>query len=263
MANEWLSQIPEDLRGEASLAQIQGKDWAEAGPILAKSYVHAQKLIGTDKIPAPQANWGDKEWGDFFNKAGRPESPDKYVFPEVKIGEKVVDPKSLEAAKAQFHKIGLSARQAKEIVDFYSNSRTTTEKETQQREEALVAEATNKLRTEWGGKFEENLELAKGVIKKFGTPELTEFLETSKLGNNPHLAQVFQKIGKLLGEDTARGGGIQQFVSGATAAKSEIDKLSGDKDFQDALNNREHVGHKQALDRWRHVFAQAYPNANE
>lgn len=267
MPAEWLAGLPEDIRGEPSLAQINGKDWTEAGPVLAKNYVNAQKLVGTDRVQSPQASWTDKEWDSWYNKGGRPEKPDSYQVPgDLKFEEGVkLDDAKMGAAKAHFHKLGLNPRQAEGMIRYYTEALNGTTREQRTREEASVAEANNRLRAEWGDKFDENKDLAQGVIRKYGSPELVEFLNTSRLGDNPHLIKVFQQIGKLVSEDVSRGGGSGQgfFVKDTTQAKTEIDKLSGDEEFQKMLNNREHPGHKQALERWTHIFKQAYPGKQE
>jgi len=261
MPAEWLAQLPEDIRGEPSLAQINGKDWAEAGPVLAKNYVNAQKLVGTDRIQSPQASWTDKDWEMFFAKAGRPETPDRYTLPvDIKLeGGATFDEKKLATARSTFHKLGLSDRQASGIIRYYAESLNSTSVEQRGREEASVAESSNKLRAEFGDKFEQNVDLAKGVVRKFGAPELVEFLNTSRLGDNPHLVRMLVKIGNGMAEDDARGQGPGLFIKDSTSARSEVDRLSGDKEFQDALNSREHPGHKAALERWTHTFAKAYP----
>lgn len=55
---------------------------------------------------------------------------------------------------------------------------------------------------EFGGdKFDENLNVARKAIAKFGSPELKEMLDQSGLGNHPEVIRVFHKIGKAISED--------------------------------------------------------------
>jgi hypothetical protein len=255
MAAEWLTQVPEDIRGEAMLQSIPDV------PTLAKNYVNAQRLVGTDRIQAPQSSWGDKEWGEFFNKAGRPETPDKYTLPtDLKMEEGVtLDEKKLGAARAHFHKMGLTNKQADGMLRYYAESLNSTTAEQRQKEEASVAENTNKLRAELGDKFEEGVDLAKGVLRQFGSPDLINFLNESRLGDNPHLIRALMNVGKAISEDSAREGGRSLLIKDATQAKLEVDRLSVDKEFQDALQNRENPAHRQALERWEHAFRKAYP----
>src|SRR5438093_625268 len=56
---DWRSALTGEfapLATDKSLEVIKGKDWSEAGPLLAKGYVSAQKMIGGSvQIPGPQA----------------------------------------------------------------------------------------------------------------------------------------------------------------------------------------------------------------
>ena len=57
--------LPEDLRNNPSL-----KNFNDVGG-LAKSYVHAQRMIGADKIALPNQNSTDEDWANVYNKLGR------------------------------------------------------------------------------------------------------------------------------------------------------------------------------------------------
>ena len=47
VATDWKESLSEELRSDKSLENIKDIEG------LAKSYVHAQKLVGADKIPVP------------------------------------------------------------------------------------------------------------------------------------------------------------------------------------------------------------------
>ena len=71
-SEDWRSAIPEDLQNDPSLANIQ--DVAS----LAKGYVHAQHMVGADKVAIPTRETTPEELDAFYNKLGRPESVDGY-----------------------------------------------------------------------------------------------------------------------------------------------------------------------------------------
>lgn len=72
-----------------------------------------------------------------------------------------------------------------------------------------------------GEKFSENAELARRVVTKFGTPQLTKALTETGLGNHPELVRIMVRIGRALGDD--------QLVVGSAgptpAAKSPAERL--------------------------------------
>lgn len=96
------------------------------------------------------------------------------------------------------------------------------------KQQGAMAEATktwaneSKNDKEVGGeKFAENAELARRVVTKFGTPQLTKALTETGLGNHPELVRIMVRIGRALGDDQLVIG-----TSGAMpAAKSHADKL--------------------------------------
>ena len=67
----FVSSLPEDLQGEASLQSFQ-----DVGQ-LAKSYVHSQRMIGQDKIAIQGKNATEEDWKQVYQKLVVPESADK------------------------------------------------------------------------------------------------------------------------------------------------------------------------------------------
>lgn len=53
-----------------------------------------------------------------------------------------------------------------------------------------------------GDNYNKSIELASRVVKQFGTPEFSEALNRTGLGNHPELVRVFARVAKSLGEDT-------------------------------------------------------------
>lgn len=46
-----------------------------------------------------------------------------------------------------------------------------------------------------------SLELSKKVITRFGSPELVDYLDKTKLGDNPEFIRIFKRIGEAMKED--------------------------------------------------------------
>ena len=66
--------IPEQYREEKSLENINSMD------DLLKGYVHAQKLVGTNKIPVPNKHSTDEDWNEVFKRLGAPDTPEGYQY---------------------------------------------------------------------------------------------------------------------------------------------------------------------------------------
>ena len=261
--NPLLATLPDDIRSEPSLATI--KDVAT----LAKSYVHAQKLIGSKRLVAPQDNWGESQWNEFYDAVGRPKVSTEYELPT--IADLDPDVKIDDAQKTvtlgELHKLGLTKKQATGVLGLYLKSIDGQVKgaKTQMRTESDAGTAA--LRQEWGDKFDTNVDIARSVIKKFGNErvaEISQWLDASGMGNNANLARLLHTIGLNFQEDRRRGGGAGDLPMGdAARATSEIDQLKLDTEFQKALGDARHVGHRAAVDRWTNLHAAAYPGKSD
>ncbi len=255
-AADWRSSLPEDLRAHPALTDIK-----DVGG-LAKSFVHAQSMIGADKIVMPKPDASPAEMADFYNKLGRPGTADGYKFSETTIEGVPKDEATQKWARDIFHKHGLTQKQADGLYQDYiakvgSDLKAMNESLATQREQSL-----EQLRGEWkGNEFDVNVQLAQRAVKTFGSEELVKYLNESGEGDNPLLIKLFANIGKQLGEDQAFGGRSSQsgFVAGPEAAKAEIGKLQADADFQKAYLNKDAMGHKEAVERMERLFKVAYP----
>lgn len=95
----------------------------------------------------------------------------------------------------------LSNEQAQKILDReIALSETFNDKQKKVLEERQAAWLTQAMNDpEIGGeKVNENVELSKRVLQKFGTPELNKVLDDTKLGNYPELVRVFARIGRAM-----------------------------------------------------------------
>ena len=255
-ATDWRGSLPEDLRSHPALTDIK-----DVGG-LAKSFVHAQSMIGADKIVMPKPDASPAEMADFYNKLGRPGAAEGYKFSETTVEGVPKDEATQKWARDIFHKHGLTQKQADGLYQDYVAKVGGDMKSMQEARGAQREQALEQLRGEWkGNEFDVNVQLAQRAVKTFGSEELVKYLNDSGEGDNPMLIKLFANIGKQLGEDQAFGGRSSQsgFVAGPEAAKAEIGKLQTDTDFQKAYMNKDAPGHKEAVDRMERLFKVAYP----
>ena len=150
-------------------------------------------------------------------------APEKYEFsaPEgTAYNENVVTAFS-EAAR----ELDLNQESAQKILEKIAPA--LHDRQMQQIEETQNGWAqASKSDAEFGGdKLNENLAVAKKAIDKFGTPELSQLLNDSKLGNHPEIIRLMVRVGKLISEDT--------FVGSTQGAGAKTDKP---KDFAGYAN---------------------------
>jgi hypothetical protein len=248
--NEFLSSLPEEIRADPSLQSI--KDL----PSLAKGYVHAQKLVGADKVVVPKEGADPKEWDAFFNKVGRPEKPEGYKFTDVKMPEGFgVDTKLQERFAGTFHKHGLSQKQADSIrSEFVQYQIETIQGEIKAQNQAVEA-GEKALREKWGADYDVNVKKAEKALAKFSSPALLEKLKKTGLGSDPDIVAAFADIGGRMTEDNATGQGGQD--TGATGGQAEVDRLMKDEEFQKSLHDRWHKDHKENVKKWTEAHQRA------
>jgi hypothetical protein len=235
----WKEAISEEYRSNPNIEKFTELD------ALAKSYINAVSMIGTDKIPLPGKTATDEQWNEVYNKLGRPESADKYTL-ELKTDVAPVDENVIKGFAQNAHKLGLNNKQAQGILEFYKQTLEGSAKEMSVNMESAQAEATNMLRSEWGKSYDENLRKASSVAQTYLEPELldTQLRDGSRLGDNPKIIKAFANIANLLSEDKIIGTEADNVLQGREIEK-EIEELTSDR--QGAYWNKMHPNHTKVV----------------
>ena len=193
--DDWKAGLSDDLRADKSLENI--KDISS----LAKSYIHAQRLVGADKIPVPNKFATEKDWDAVYEKLGRPKTADEYKY-NLSEDQKV-DTEALKNFSSQAHKLGLLPTQAQGVVSYYNEmiGKQLADAEsvsTSQREKAMT-----ELKTEWGQAYDQKLQKANTVVSSvFPKGIMSMNLEDgTKFGDHPEVIKAFAALGEKMGED--------------------------------------------------------------
>jgi len=241
------STMPEGLRDEPSLQTFDSVDK------LAKSYVSAVKMIGGNPdnlISLPQEG---ESMDGLYNQLGRPEQADGYDFGEDDEG-------ILDNYKEFAHEVGLSQHQAESVLGAYETIQEEEAENFQQSIKDLEVNSTIELQREWGKNFDGNMDYAKRAYAQFASPQLSEILDDTGLGNHPEVIKAFSKIGQMLGEESlAVGTGLGRNQMSPQTAQEEIQALYSDKDFSKSYRDNKDPNHKTAMNRMDRLFKAAYP----
>lgn len=257
-AVDWRADLPEDIRADPSLAAFKAKDHKEALGQVAKSLVHAQKLIGVDKIAKPSDKWTPEQWKAHYREIGVPETPDKYTLPDVKLADGLtLVPEKIGKFNKIFYEAGLTPRQQTAVMKAYLEDVNGDHIGRSEASKAQVLAATNELKTEYGDKYDAKLDIGRSVMKKFGSDTLLAKLGAAGLSSDPEVVRMFVKLGEGMLEDSAGGGGDGLLLQTATQALQEINALKSDVEFQKVLNDKRNPGHKAAVDKWLDLHGKA------
>jgi hypothetical protein len=234
----WKDSLPDDIRGDASLESVNDIN------SLAKGYIHAQRMVGADKIAIPGKYGTDEDWQQVYSKLGRPEAPDKYelnyTLPEGDDGA------NLNQFKEVSHKLGLLPQQAQGILEFYNEMNQAVVKQGEIELNDNRQNVVQGLQKEFGKATDSKIQLAERVAKQFGTPEIfeTKLADGTPLGNHPDMIRAFIKIGEAISEDKLNGA-PQENVMTPNEAQKEIDVLMGKgQPYWD----KGHPNHQRAVD---------------
>ena len=195
-AKSWKETISEEYRNDPNISKFTEID------ALAKSYINATRMIGTDKVAVPNQNSTEDHWNEVYDKLGRPESAEKYKL-EAKSEVVPIEETAVKQFAENAHKLGLNNKQAQGILEFYKNSMEQTAKQTQIDAETAQAQAQQVLRQEWGKSYDANIQKAASLAKANMKAEVLDLpmKDGSRLGDNPDIIKGFAKIADMLSED--------------------------------------------------------------
>ena len=204
-SGDWRDSIPDEIRGHKSLEHIN-----DVGA-LAKSYVHAQSMIGADKVAIPGKHATPDDWREVYQRLGMPQDAEGYqISHNLPEGSEVNEEMASWFSNAAFE-AGLTTQQAQALANQW-NAMSAQGAEMQEIDyQARVQEVESELRREYGQAFEDRMALGNGVIEQFGASELLEvqMADGTLLGDHPDVIRLMSNIGvfmkERLGEDTLEG----------------------------------------------------------
>lgn len=193
----------EALRSDKSLEQIKGKDWSEAGPVLAKNYLETKKMVGAKldgmvKLPGQDAK--PEEIKAYHAAIGVPEAPDKYDLS--KFGDSI-DPVKAGEVLPHFHAAGLTNEQAVTLLDRLGRMQETwVERENEgylQAHDAMVAKQGELV-------YNRNVQAVQRLVKQHFSEETRAWLDKTKATNHPGLFEGFVSLAQQFREARLPGG---------------------------------------------------------
>jgi len=250
---DWKASLSDEIRADKSLENINDIE------SLAKSYVHAQKLVGADKIPVPNKHATEDDWNAVYSKLGRPETADGYKFnlPE----DQKVDENGLKVFADHAHKLGLLPNQAEGMVKFYNEMQANQTKEQDSTALAARQKAVDELRTEWGQAYKQKVDQANNVVASVFPPGFmsTNLADGTKLGDHPAVIKAFADLASKMGEDK-----IVQADGPTYLTPKQIDKeIATLQQPGSAYWDKNHPNHKIAVEEVQALFEQKHAKAEE
>jgi hypothetical protein len=234
---DWKESLPEDLKHDPSLLTVKDV------PGLAKSYIHAQKMIGADKIALPGKNASEEEWDAVYNRLGKPEEAKTY---EEDFGDLPIPEENVKNFKDAAHKLGLNQTQFKGLTSWYKDLIKTQVEDINVDADTKRAESEAALRKEFGKTYDAKLKSSQRVFQTYGDTQFldVELKDGTKLGDHPTFIKLMSNIADTISEDKiATGEKGSEFFTPAEA-KRKITELTAPGT---AYWNRKDAGHENAV----------------
>ena len=234
---DWRESLPEDLKSDPSLLTVKDV------PGLAKSYIHAQKMIGADKIALPGKNASEEEWDAVYNKLGKPEEAKTY---EEDFGDLPIPEENVKNFKDAAHKLGLNQTQFKGLTTWYKDLIKTQVEDINVDADTKRAESEAALRKEFGKTYDAKLKSSQRVFQTYGDTKFldVELKDGTKLGDHPTFIKLMSNIADTISEDKiATGEKGSEFFTPAEAKRKIAELTVTGSPYW----NRKDPGHEDAV----------------
>lgn len=212
----WYSDLPAETQGF-----LEGKHWnSPTGlPKLIKGYQELEKQFSSaDKIMLPKDDKDTEGYNKLYTKLGRPESADKYTFPEG------VDPNVVKSLAPKLHELGITQKQAQALAQLDIDRANAAQQAQAEASKADQNAAMPQLQAEWGDKFNENVELARRAMRGLGMNLDQHFTPMAMAIGAKNAMKLLQLAGINTRESNAASIGDAQAGFGLTPnqAKAEL-----------------------------------------
>ena len=230
--------IPENFREEKALDNFNNME------DFVKSYLHAQKLVGADKIPVPNKHATEEDWNEVFKRLGAPNDPNDYKYD---FKDQEMDQGQVQEFNKTAHRLGLLPKQAEGLIKFYNemnvNNAASQEEAAAQAQMNVEAE----LKKEFGPQFNKRLDQAKRLaVNSLGQDflENTYLKDGSRLGDNLTVIKAFSSLADKLSEDPIIQGDGSSYMT-AKDIEKEITELTQEGS---AYWDKNHINHQKSVD---------------
>lgn len=193
----------EDFHNDPSIMKFydkESKSFNQAN--MMTSLIHAQKMIGGNKIMVPGKDATQDDWNNVHKALGLPERENYKLDLE---GVDEADPMTkgfLDAA----HEAGVLPGQAKKLVGYFNEAQKGIDAHDSEESQALAQAQVDKLKTDWGENYESNIAVVNKTVDSMFTDEESAMAKEAGYFADPTFIRLMNSIGsKMLDDDTLEG----------------------------------------------------------
>lgn len=242
---------------DANKAIAQKKGWASPADAL-KSYTELEGLLGGEKLPLPKTPDDKAGWDRVYTALGRPDSPEGYNLP-VPEG---VDPAMSKEYAGKAHELGLTTKQANELLKWHEEKGGSVAKAQETEIAARIDQEIAAVKDNWGNNFNTNAEMARRGSEALGLDGAAlDAMEQNPAIGHKKLMDMLLKVGQATGEGKFHnpGGGSFNPVT-KEAAQARLEEIKNNpNERSEALKPGSAIN--KEVDRLDKIIAGVRPDA--
>jgi hypothetical protein len=166
------------------------------------SLIHAQKMIGGNKVMVPSKDATQDDWDKVNIALGLPER-DKYELGLEGVDDN--DPMTKGFIDAA-HKAGIRPSQAKEIVSYFNEAQKGMDTQSSEEASAVAQVAVEKLKSDWGESYDSNLAVVNETVSSMFSEEEATMAKEAGYFADPTFIRLMNTVGSKMLDDTTLEG---------------------------------------------------------
>ena len=207
----WVAGLPDQLKANESLTKFKTVGDLASDYLATSTKATELEQKVSNSIPKLTETATDADRAAFYDALGRPKDAKEYEFD----GEDKNAPEWTNHWKQVSHSLGLTKTQAKNLSTAFNAQMTQMVEAHNAKIAGEVTAATEKLKSEWGDKFDTNVELAKRVYQKHIGTEFDKDFDAGTGTTRLQTMRLIMKFAALTGEDRSPQGGNTISSTGA------------------------------------------------
>lgn len=259
--------LPDELKANPTLQNTKSFQ------SLADQLVNAQKAMGAKRLAAPQEDWGEDDWNNFYSQI-RPEGdeytiPDEFSFEGADNIPEISDEENQEFVDFAAE-LGLSQQQFDKLYERYLGMAVEGNRLSEDSLKKSVTENRQAMNQEWGDKYDTNLAQANQAYEAMTSeiPELRELVESDPVvANHPAILKLFHRISEVSGDtlpptgNNPATGFASENVHSIKSAIQELDERHSSLIMSDpaGLNLADRTKRQEILDKRATLYGKLYP----
>lgn len=247
-AGDWTVGFSDDHK-----SYIQNKGFKTPAEVL-ESYRNFEKLQGVpqDRLLKLPENMDTPEGRAIWERLGRPKDSKDY---SIDLPKENPDPKLADWLRTVADEGNFTQRQVETLVKKWNERQGATHKAFTDESTAASVVQEQKLKTDWGAAFDQNINIAKSAVQTMKWDQKTVDALQSSIGYDG-VMKLLHQLGTATGEHNfVNGDPANKNMMSPEGATKAINDMIGDEGFRKRLS----AGDADAKRQWDNAHKMAYP----